>query len=151
MQRFTISIDDILSRKLDAYMSERGYINRSEVFRDLLRNELREEKITEEAGECTAIVSYMFNHHERRLSEKMTKNQHDHGRLIVSSMHVHVTESDCIETVVLRGPTGDVKKLGKEMIAEKGVRHGTIHIIPVESDPEAGDAYHHEHHDHPLT
>lgn len=46
MKRFTISLDDDLAVQLDRLMKERNYSNRSEVFRDILRDIIAKEDLT---------------------------------------------------------------------------------------------------------
>lgn len=131
MQRFTISIDDDLAQAFDLLMERRGYKNRSEAFRDMIRKEMALETVIRNQGECVAVVSYLFDHHRLQLSEKMTALQHEHAALVVSSMHVHVNSHDCVETVVMRGPVRDVSALAKATVAERGIENGAVHLIPL--------------------
>ena len=106
MQRFTISLDDRLAEEFDRLIAERGYDNRSEAVRDLLRHELDHARLKAGlAAHCVAALSYVYNHHERELSERLTALQHGHHDLTVSAMHVHLDHDHCLETVVLRGDT----------------------------------------------
>jgi CopG family nickel-responsive transcriptional regulator len=141
MQRLTISIDDDLAQAFDALIEKRGYQNRSEAFRDLLRKELAGETLSQEEGECVAVVSYSIDHHKRSLPFRMTEHHHDHSNLVISTMHVHANATDCVEAVVMRGPIAEVQALAKATIAEIGVEHGFAHFIPIEGD------HHHHHHE----
>jgi len=133
MQRLTISLDDDLAVAFDALMQRRGYANRSEAIRDLLRRELGENDLTTgTANQCVAVLSYVFDHHERQLSTRLTSMQHDHHDLAIATMHAHISHEDCIETVILRGATSLVKDFAQSVIAETGVRHGQVQLIPVE-------------------
>ena len=76
MKRFTISLDDDLAVQLDRLMKERNYSNRSEVFRDILRDIIAKEDLTRGDAEALAVVSYSFNHHKRQLTERMNEIQH---------------------------------------------------------------------------
>ena len=133
MRRLTVSIEDDLAKKFDDMLKERGYQNRSEAFRDLLRRELGEKQFeTGAAKYCVANLSYVYNHHERRLTSRLNDLQHAHHDVTVAAMHAHLDHDNCIESVILQGSTAAVTQLADSIIAEKGVRHGKINLIPVE-------------------
>ena len=134
MQRFTISLDDKLATEFDRLIAARGYENRSEAVRDLLRNELdRTRRETLPKGECVASLSYVYNHHERDLAERMMSLQHEHHDLTVSTMHVHLDHDHCLETVVLRGELRAVQRFADAVCAERGVHYGHVNVISVEA------------------
>ena len=142
MERFTISLDAQLAREFDAYIGAKSYANRSEAVRDLIRAALEINRLeTQVAPHCVANLSYVFNHHERQLAERLTEAQHHHHDLVVSSMHVHLDHDNCLETVILRGPTPEVRRFAEQVQAERGVRHGQLNLIPV--DVEAVHAHVH--------
>jgi CopG family nickel-responsive transcriptional regulator len=148
MQRLTISIDDDLARTFDRLVREKGYENRSEAFRDLVRKELGEEQLLKGAAKhCIGTLSYVYNHHERQLAARLTGMQHDHHDMTVSTMHAHLDHENCIETVILRGATAAVTRFAQDVIAQTGVRHGKFYPIPVdlESGRKSGHAHHHPH------
>lgn len=133
MERFTISLDDQLACAFDEFLRAKGYDNRSEAVRDLIRRALETHRLeTESAPYCVASLSYVYNHHERQLAERLTEAQHDHHDLVVSAMHVHLDHDHCLETIVLRGPTAEVRCCAERLSAERGVRHGQLNVIPVE-------------------
>jgi len=134
MQRLTISLDDDLAGAFDELIRRRGYANRSEAMRDLLRRELGENELASgTTAECVAILSYVFDHHERQLSTRLTGIQHDHHDLAVATLHAHISHDDCVETVILRGAPDEVSQFAQSVIAETGVRHGHVELIPLES------------------
>ncbi len=151
MQRMTISVDADLARQFDQLVRERGYQNRFEAFRDLLRRELEERRIsTHQAPYCVAALSYVYNHHERQLARRLVDKHHGQHDISHSTMHVHLDHENCIESVILRGATDAVQKFAESVIAERGVRHGHVFMIPVEvaHPPERS----HQHmHLHPNT
>ncbi len=149
MERFTISLDEKLASEFDKLIRERGYLNRSEAVRDMLRGKLDTLRLEEkQAPFCVASLSYVFNHHERDLAERLTEIQHDHHDLVVASTHVHLDHDNCLETVMLRGKTDVVRRFADALIAERGVRHGQINLVPVDED--AGHGHGHVH-SHPTT
>jgi CopG family nickel-responsive transcriptional regulator len=150
MERITMSIDEPLAKAFDRLVSERGYTSRSEAMRDLLRREVEADSATREArSRCVASFSYVYNHHERRLADRLLELQHAHHDLIVSTMHIHLDHQNCLETVALKGPTAAVRALAQKAQAERGVRHAQINVVTVQT----GDAHHppgryHHHHGH---
>ena len=133
MERFTISLDGELAREFDALIAERGYGNRSEAVRDLLRAQLELWRQTrDEAPHCVANLSYVYNHHERELAERLMSIQHDHHDLMVSTLHAHLDHENCIESAILRGPTVEVRQFAERLMAERGVRHGKLNLVSVE-------------------
>lgn len=147
MERFTISLDEKLAAEFDRLIRERGYLNRSEAVRDLLRGKLDSLRLQEQqAPFCVASLSYVYNHHERDLAERLTGLQHDQHDLVVASTHVHLDHENCLETVILRGKTEVVRRFADALIAERGVRHGQINLVPVDVDAGHGHT-----HSHPKT
>jgi CopG family nickel-responsive transcriptional regulator len=159
MERITISLDEALAREFDALIARRGYQNRSEAFRDLLREHLEAARQNEDAGgagQCVANLSYVYDHHARDLAERLTRLQHDHHDLTVATMHAHLDHDNCLESVILRGPTASVRAFADALTAERGVRHGRINIVSVDVANSAhahgyrprGGATQHLHHLH---
>ena len=147
MKRLTMSLDDDLADAFDALVRVRGYENRSEAFRDLLRNDLGAVRRTERPdGPCIATLSYLYNHHQRQLAARLTHMQHEHHEITVSSTHAHLDHDHCIETVILRGRTDEVQAFAQSVIAQAGVSHGQLHLVPV----ALRHAHGHDHHE-PAT
>lgn len=135
MERITVSMDTNLAESFDALIRELGYANRSEAIRDLLRRELETQRVErQEAPHAVASLSYVYNHHERRLAERLTELQHQAHDLVVSGMHVHLDHDHCLETLILRGATPEVRAFAEKLAAERGVRHGQLNLVPVESE-----------------
>jgi CopG family nickel-responsive transcriptional regulator len=155
MERFTISLEQALAADFDRLIRERGYTNRSEAVRDMLRAALERQRVEhDDRTHCVASLSYVFGHHERELADRLTALQHAHHDLCVSTTHVHLDHDDCLETLLLRGPTAAVRRFADALVAERGVRHGQLNLITVEvSDRGAKYAHVHSHdtqgHAHP--
>lgn len=143
MERITISLDEALAREFDALIERRGYQNRSEAVRDLLREALEAERQADAraAGnpQCVANLSYVYNHHARDLAERLTSLQHDHHDLTVATLHAHLDHDHCLESVILRGPTAQVRAFADALTAERGVSHGQLNVVSVEVASRAHD------------
>lgn len=133
MQRVTISLDDDLAGQFDRLIAQRGYENRSEAVRDLIRRDLdRDAQEHTPRGQCVASLSYVYNHHSRDLAERLAERQHAHHDLVVATMHVHLDHESCLESTVLQGTVAAVRKLAASLTAEPGVRHGSLNLVAVE-------------------
>lgn len=148
MQRFTISLDDDLAMQFDALIAEKGYVNRSEAVRDLIRTGLGSARLGAPARNaaatwCVANVSYVYDHHDQTVTFRVLDMQHDHHDLVITSLHTHLDHDHCLETVVLRGPVAAVRACAEQLIALRGVRHGNIHLVPLESSTRKRHAHGH--------
>jgi CopG family nickel-responsive transcriptional regulator len=140
MQRVTITLDDDLNDAFERFRASRGYANRSEAVRDLIRQRLETERLqAEPGGACIATLSYVYNHHERELAARLTQAHHHHHDLAVSTLHVHLDHDHCLETVVLRGPSDRVRAFADAVVAQPGVRHGRLSLLPVRAAEEVHD------------
>jgi CopG family nickel-responsive transcriptional regulator len=133
MQRLTISIEDDLATDFEALVLARGYENRSEAFRDLVRRELGQAIVQAEPdAACVATLTYLYDHHERTTANRLADMQHDHHDLTVSTMHAHLQHHLCVETVILRGPASQVQAFAQQVLAQRGVRQGNLHLVPLD-------------------
>lgn len=144
MQRLTITIDDDLVNDIDDFIARRGYANRSEAFRDLLRSGLEQaDTETVDSRNCIATLSYVYDHAARELPKRLTQEAHDHSDIAQATLHVHVDHETCLEVTVLKGPSTEVKAFADHVIAERGVRHGHVVMMPIE--PGHGHDHGHSH------
>ena len=145
MQRFTISLDDALAVKFDSLIAAKGYSNRSEAVRDLIRSQIDDASLApSEALWCAATVNYVYDHHDKTVVERVLSLQHEHHDLVITSLHTHLDHHDCLETVVMRGPAKAVHGFSQTLIALRGVRHGSVHMVPLDVDrPKATHSHGH--------
>lgn len=150
MERFTISLNDSLAADFDSWIQSRSYSNRSEAIRDLIRKEIETNRIAHgHAEQGVASVSYVYNHHERNLAERLANLQHDAHDLVIFTTHVHLDHDNCLESLFLQGPTNNIRIFADRLAAEPGVRHSVVNLIPVQIATHDHD--HHHHHIHPLS
>lgn len=124
--RFGISIDAKLLESFDTHIEQKGYANRSEALRDLIRASLIDVKWENGEEEMVGTVTLVYNHHVRDLSDKLTEHQHVHHQQIVSTLHVHLDAHNCLEVLVIRGKAREIRKISDELIGVKGVKHGKL-------------------------
>ena len=133
--RFGVSMDRDLLTTLDGIIERRGYANRSEAIRDLVRAEQVRESWEDRAGTAVATLTLVYDHHVREAGERLTAMQHDHDDLVHSTMHVHLTHRMCLEVIVLRGDPGRIQRLADRLIAARGVKHGRLVATAAEELP----------------
>jgi CopG family nickel-responsive transcriptional regulator len=122
--RIGVAINQDLLEKFDKLIGKRGYTNRSEAFRDMIRNELVEEVWESPQTEVFGTVTLVYDHHVRLLTERLTELQHKYHASILSSLHVHLDHDNCLEVILVRGTSSKVQELSNALIATKGVKHG---------------------------
>jgi CopG family nickel-responsive transcriptional regulator len=126
LSRIGVAIDSGLLAKFDDLIAQRGYTNRSEAFRDLIREELVQKTWESPESEVVGTVTLVYDHHVRMLSEKLTDMQHEHHRQILSTLHVHLDHDNCLEVVVVKGKAHSVQAIAEKLISTKGVKHGRL-------------------------
>ena len=126
--RFGISMEKELLERLDEEIVKRGYPNRSEAIRDLIRNQLVELDWSQDDQEVAGTITIIYNHHVRGLSDLLLELQHQHHGMIVSVMHVHLEHDHCLEVMVIKGQASEAKELSGRLIGVKGVKHGKLTI-----------------------
>ncbi|KIS45857.1 nickel-responsive transcriptional regulator NikR [Kosakonia radicincitans] len=132
MQRVTITLDDDLLETLDNLSEQRGYNNRSEALRDILRSALTQESTQNSEQQGYAVLSYVYEHEKRDLASRLVATQHHHHELSVATLHVHISHDDCLEIAVLKGKMGEVQHFANDVIAQRGVRHGHLQCLTEE-------------------
>jgi CopG family nickel-responsive transcriptional regulator len=124
--RFSTTIAPNLLERFDEILEERGYANRSEGIRDLIRNFIVASEWEKEEGEAIGSLTLLYDHDVRGVSDKLTELQHTHHTNVLSSMHVHLDEHNCLEVLVLRGSAKEIRAISDALIASRGVKHGKL-------------------------
>lgn len=127
LTRFGVAMDEDLLERFDALVARRGVAaNRSEAMRDLVRDALVEAEWEDSDEEIVGTVTMVFDHHASDLSEKLDGLQHRHFDKIVSTMHIHLDAHNCLEVLVVRGSSGQVRDIADALLGTKGVKHGKL-------------------------
>ncbi len=122
--RFGVSLEEDLLRRFDELIAKKGYANRSQAFRDLIRDFFVREAWRRGEGEVVGTITLVYRHDARGVTKRLTELQHHFLNCIVSSLHVHLDEHHCLEVVVARGKPEEVKRISDLLISAKGVLHG---------------------------
>jgi CopG family transcriptional regulator, nickel-responsive regulator len=126
LTRTGIAIDSALLARFDRLITRQGYTNRSEAFRDLIRDRLVTDVVQHPETLVVGTVTLIYNHHSRLLPAKLTDVQHMYHELIISTTHVHLDHDTCLEVIVVRGASGKIQTLADVLIGTKGVQHGRL-------------------------
>jgi CopG family nickel-responsive transcriptional regulator len=130
-----------LLARFDELLARRGYENRSEALRDLVRSEL-DQDTWQHGGSTAATITLVYDHHVRELSERLTQIQHDHGKHIISTLHVHLDHAHCLEVIVARGPARTLKAMAERLIGTKGVVSGNVTAAALPAGAKRGTRRH---------
>lgn len=128
LSRIGVAIDSELLTRFDQHIHERGYTNRSEAFRDLIREALIEQTAAKPDSVVVGTLTLIYDHHVRQLSDRLTAMQHGHFHLVLSTLHVHLDHHNCLEVLILKGNAAAVQKMADALISTKGVMHGRLTI-----------------------
>ena len=132
IERIGVSLDKKLLSMFDKLIDKQGYQSRSEAIRDLIRWQLSSERLSNPKARAIAAVCLVYNHHSAKLMQKLTDLQHSHLLQTICSMHIHLDIHDCMEVIVLRGRVGEIKKMGENILSQKGVKLGRVNLITTE-------------------
>ncbi|HHF56028.1 MAG TPA: nickel-responsive transcriptional regulator NikR [Thermoplasmatales archaeon] len=130
VERVGVSFEPELLKKFDEFIREKGYTNRSEAIRDLVREALIKREI-EGNGDVIGTLTIVYNHDEGDVTNKLLHIQHHHNEEILSTTHIHIDEHMCLEVLIVKGRADRVRKLADNIRALKGVKHGGLIITKV--------------------
>jgi CopG family transcriptional regulator, nickel-responsive regulator len=126
--RFGVSIENPLLEKFDDLLKRKGYSSRSEAIRDLIRDSLVNEDWQSSAAETVGTITIVYSHKTRELPDTLTDLQHHYHSSIISTMHIHLDEHNCLEAIVVKGRARDIKTIADRLIGTKGVKHGKLTV-----------------------
>jgi CopG family nickel-responsive transcriptional regulator len=126
LRRFGVAIPADLLEQFERLIAQKGYRNRSEAIRDLIRDQLVAEAIEHDHGEMIGTVTVVYNHHIRQLATRLTAFQHEHYGEVIATLHVHLDADNCLEVLVVRGTSEAIRHIADQLIGTKGVAHGKL-------------------------
>jgi len=126
--RFGVSIEPNLLYKFDKVIKKKGYKNRSEAIRDVIRKNLITERTEDPNSEAIGTLTMIYDHHAGNLTNRLLDLQHHHHKEILTTTHIHVDHDNCLEVLVLKGKAGNIKKLADNIKSLKGIKHGELVI-----------------------
>jgi CopG family nickel-responsive transcriptional regulator len=149
LSRIGIALDSELLKRFDRSIARRGYTNRSEAFRDLIRDRLVTEQTAAPDAIVVGTVTLIYDHHASGITEKLTEVQHEHHELVVSTSHAHLDYDSCLEVLIVHGKSSKVEQFADLLIGLKGVQHGrlvmTVPAHAIEHTHVHGHKHSHKH------
>jgi CopG family nickel-responsive transcriptional regulator len=133
VERIGVSVERKLLSAFDKLVAGRGYQSRSEAIRDLIREQISKESVSDPGARAIGVVLVVYEHHSTRLMEKLAGLQHSHVLQTISSMHIHLDEHDCLEVIVLKGKVAEINRVAEKIVSLKGVTLGQINLVAAES------------------
>ena len=130
--RFSVSLEDDLLEQFDRYCRQQQFATRSEAIRQLLHERLTKEAWAGKSRDAAGTLTLVYDHHRPQLREHLTKLQHDHNELVVSTLHAHLTHDLCLEVIVLRGPSAKLQKVASQLRGLKGIYKGELVMASAE-------------------
>ncbi|HMK38960.1 MAG TPA: nickel-responsive transcriptional regulator NikR [Bacteroidota bacterium] len=130
--RFGVSIEEDLLSRFDRFNRHRGFSNRSQGIRDVLRSILDEDRIQDDSAPALGVLTLVYDHHKRELEDRLTAIQHDHHRSIISATHVHIDHDNCLEVILLRGRAGLLRTIAYDISSLKGIHHSKFQLTSSE-------------------
>ena len=131
--RTGVSLDQELLKKFDAAIAKKGYQNRSEAIRDLIRDHLVAAEI--DANKIVAgTLTIVYDHHRPNLTEKLVEAQHHAGGKVLAATHVHMDHHNCLEVIIMKGRGGELKDLADTILSLRGVKHGQLVVTSTGKD-----------------
>jgi CopG family nickel-responsive transcriptional regulator len=125
--RFGVSIQSSLLQSFDKLIHQKGYQNRSEALRDLIRDNLVKQE-WESAKKTVGVITLVYSHQTRELSRALTHLQHSYYKSIISTTHIHLDPHNCLEVLVVKGRGKELKSMADRLIGTKGVKHGNLSL-----------------------
>ena len=122
--RIGVSIEPDLLDKFDQLIGQKGYVTRSEAFRDLIRDALTQSFIKKDDMQVCGTITLLYNHHKGDAQDRLTDIQHENHELISSSIHVHLDEERCLEVLIVTGTAAEIRMLSEKLDSVKGVQSG---------------------------
>jgi CopG family nickel-responsive transcriptional regulator len=149
LSRIGIALDSDLLKRFDRSIRHRGYTNRSEAFRDLIRDRLVTEQTAAPDATVVGTVTLIYDHHASGISEKLTELQHASHDLVVSTSHAHLDHDSCLEVLIVHGKSAAVEQFADRLIGLKGVQHGRLVMtVPAQNLAEGLGKKHKPEHKH---
>lgn len=127
--RFGVSIEADLLEEFDKFWLETGFSSRSDALRSIMRDKLSREKWSGGDGDIIATISVVYDHEEMDAARELTQVQHQHMQCIVSTMHIHLDERNCLEIMALKGSVEEIREAAKIIITKRGVKQGKLSVL----------------------
>jgi len=124
--RFGVSMNTELLQMFDKYIDKKGYTNRSEAIRDIIREHLVTQEWLNGNTVTIGVITLVYGHESGEINERLIESQHNHCKNIISSIHIHLDKHNCLEVLVIKGMPRKIQQIADHLISYKGVKHGKL-------------------------
>jgi CopG family nickel-responsive transcriptional regulator len=131
--RTGVSLEHDLLEKFDEAIGKKGYQNRSEAIRDLIRDHLVAEEIDKNQV-VVGTLTIIYDHHRPNLTEKLVEAQHRAGTAVLAATHVHLDHHNCLEVIIMKGRGAELQDLANGILSLRGVKHGQLVVTSTGKD-----------------
>jgi len=142
LKRFGVSVPEDLLEKFDKLVEKKKYVGRSEAIRDAMREFISQTEWEENQEGTMASLNIVYQHKPKLMAELM-RVQHDGHANVVSTVHVHVSKSHCLEVITLRGKKEPIEDLANKISGLKGIEYVRLFTFFL---PEGEDENHPHNH-----
>lgn len=132
LTRIGVSMEEDLLHKFDNLVQQKGYENRSEALRDLVRKNLLEDTWSKDEQIIAGSILLFYDHRKRNLMEELTTIQHDMHDLVLATTHFHLNQVNCLELIVVKGKAKEIQAMQHKLASLKGVSHSSLTVSPIE-------------------
>jgi CopG family nickel-responsive transcriptional regulator len=137
IERIGVSLENKLLVEFDKFISGKGYKNRSEAIRDLIREHLSQQKLEHKKTPAIGAIYLVYDHHTAHISTVFKRLRHHKPIKTISSIHVYIDRHNCLEILLIRGLACDINTLGEKIISLRGVKHGYINLVAINEETKA--------------
>lgn len=133
LKRFGVSMDETLLQNFDQLIKEKGYDNRSEAVRDLVRQALVQQTWEDDEQIVAGSILIFYDHHKKDMMQELTKIQHEIHDSVLATTHFHIDHHNCLEIIVIKGKAKKLREYSDQIISLKGVKYGKFTVSPVDN------------------
>ena len=128
--RVGVTFPPDLLKELDEAIEKIGYDSRSKAIQDAVRSFLTEYRLLQkQKGTNAGVLVMVYDHEVKGLEDALIEIQHKHSHVVYSSLHIHLSERECLEAVAVKGDADEIRKLAQELAAKKGVKQVRSTIV----------------------
>jgi CopG family nickel-responsive transcriptional regulator len=129
IERIGVSLETGLLEDFDALIDRKGFASRSDAIREMIRQSLSEGQIESPSSVAVAAIFLVYDHHTSGLTKKLNAMQHSQFYHVLASTHIHLDHHNCLETIILKGKTRQIKLLADQLSTVRGVKLSRVNLV----------------------
>jgi CopG family transcriptional regulator, nickel-responsive regulator len=126
----SLSLPNELLEELDTHLGDDRGATRSEVVRQAVRMYLTQNNELEKIkGNIIATITVLYEKTEQ--NKELFRLQHEFDDMITAYLHAHLSETDCLEVMVIKGASDRLRRLIDGLKANKPVKQIKFSIMAI--------------------